>query len=208
MGMVHLEYHCKAWDQVCKSWWSTRRMTVVSIVLVFPILHIIWDVLVIAFFLVYYFPTQILWWENQFWKYNGNRATVCVEDGIHFTIFEPSPWAFCKDWTSHKLGGAALLYELLTCIATGDIVAYNNGPFPAAGKWNDIKIFRNKTKWQLRGSWMGTWWSSWLHGWQEDSYQGWCSRLTALLCYGLCPRQTRNSQPSRTAAKGGSEWCI
>jgi len=70
---------------------------------------------------------------------------VCV-DGIHFKIFEPSP--FSKDWNSHKLGGAALSYELVTCIATGDIVAYN-GPFPA-GKWNDIKIFRNKTKWQLK----------------------------------------------------------
>jgi hypothetical protein len=62
-------------------------------------------------------------------------------------IFKPSP--FCKDWNSHKLGGAALSYaELVTCIATGDIVAYN-GPFPA-GKWNDIKIFRNKTKRQLK----------------------------------------------------------
>jgi hypothetical protein len=70
---------------------------------------------------------------------------VCV-DGIHFKIFEPSP--FSKDWNSHKLGGAALSYELVTCIATGDIVAYN-GPFPA-GKWNDIKIFRNRTKWQLK----------------------------------------------------------
>jgi hypothetical protein len=71
---------------------------------------------------------------------------VCV-DGIHFKIFEPSP--FSKDWNSHKLGGAALSYELVTCIATGgDIVAYN-GPFPAR-KWNDIKIFRNKTKWQLK----------------------------------------------------------
>ncbi len=46
-------------------------------------------------------------------------------------------------------GGAALSYELVTCIAsTGDIVVYNS-PFPA-GKWNDIKIFRNETKWQLK----------------------------------------------------------
>jgi len=57
-----------------------------------------------------------------------------------------------------------------------------------------------------QGSWMGTWWS-WLQGWQEDSYQAWCSRSTALLCYGLCQRQTWNSQPS-TKAMGGSEWCI
>ena len=53
---------------------------------------------------------------------------------------------------SHKLGCAAVAYELVTCIATGDIVAYN-GPFPA-GKWPDLKIFRNKTKWQLqRAEW-------------------------------------------------------
>ncbi len=77
---------------------------------------------------------------------------MCV-DGIHFKIFEPSP--FSKDWNSHKLGGAALSYELVTCIATGDIVGYN-GPFPA-GKWNDIKIFvRNKTKWQLKEA---EWWA-------------------------------------------------
>jgi hypothetical protein len=70
----------------------------------------------------------------------------CV-DGILLKIFEPSP--FSKDWNSHKLGGAALSYELVTCIATGDIVAYNGPCFPA-GKWNDIKIFRNKNKWQLK----------------------------------------------------------
>ena len=83
-------------------------------------------------------------WENRFRGYIGNRATVNV-DGIHFKIYEPSP--FNKDWNSHKLGGSAVSYELVTCIATGDIVAYN-GPFPA-GKWNDIKIFRNKTKMNL-----------------------------------------------------------
>jgi hypothetical protein len=67
-------------------------------------------------------------------------------DGIHFKIQEPSP--FSDHWYSHKFRGAALAYELVTCIATGDIVAYN-GPFPA-GSWNDIKIFRNKTKWKLK----------------------------------------------------------
>ncbi len=54
---------------------------------------------------------------------------------------------------------------------------------------------------------MGTWWS-WLQGWQEDSYQAWCSRSAALLCYGLCQRQTTwNSQPS-TAAMGGGLWMV
>ncbi len=126
-------------------WWSTR-MTAVSIIFVLACCLTTAHLRCSCFFLVYYYcPTQIRW-ENQFWKYNGNRATVCV-DGIHFKIFKPSP--FCKDWNSHKLGGAALSYELvLTCIAAGDIVAYN-GPFPD-GKWNDIKIFRNKTKWQLK----------------------------------------------------------
>ena len=74
----------------------------------------------------------------------GNQALVCV-DGIHFKINEPSP--FNSGWNSHKLGGSSLAYELVTSIATGDIVAYN-GPFPA-GTWNDIKIFRNKTKLRL-----------------------------------------------------------
>jgi hypothetical protein len=45
---------------------------------------------------------------------------VCVDHGIHIKIYEPSP--FCKDWNSHKLGGSAVAYELVTCIATGDIV--------------------------------------------------------------------------------------
>jgi hypothetical protein len=40
--------------------------------------------------------------------------SVC--DGIHFKIFEPSP--FSKDWNSHKLGGAALSYELETLSVT------------------------------------------------------------------------------------------
>ena len=66
---------------------------------------------------------------------------MCV-DGVHFKVTEPSP--FNKDWNSHKLGGAAVPYEIATCITTGDIVAFN-GPFPA-GKWPDINIFRNKTK--------------------------------------------------------------
>ena len=75
----------------------------------------------------------------------GNRALTCV-DGIHIKVQEPSP--FSKDFSSHKYGkGSALAYELVSCIATGDIVAYN-GPFPA-GKWPDINIFRNKLKGML-----------------------------------------------------------
>jgi len=41
---------------------------------------------------------------------------------------------------SHKIGKAALRYELAICIRTGDIV-WVNGPFPA-GAWNDIAIFK------------------------------------------------------------------
>lgn len=66
-------------------------------------------------------------------------------DGIHFKINEPSP--FSSIWNLHKLGGAALAYELVTNILTGDIVGYN-GPF-LAGQWNDIKIFQNSTRKRL-----------------------------------------------------------
>jgi DDE superfamily endonuclease len=84
--------------------------------------------------------SQIIW-ENRWHNYNGNRATVCV-DGIHFKVNEPAP--FSSAWCSHKYKGSALAYELVSCINTGWIVAFN-GPFPA-GQWNDLKIFRNKTK--------------------------------------------------------------
>ena len=49
-------------------------------------------------------------------------------DGVHFKVTEPSP--FNKDWNSHKHWGAAVAYEVATCIMTGYIVAFN-GPFPA-----------------------------------------------------------------------------
>ena len=65
----------------------------------------------------------------------GNWALVCV-DGVHFKVDEPSP--FNEKWNSHKLGGAGVAYELVTCIATGEIVSFN-GPFPAG--WNDLSIF-------------------------------------------------------------------
>ena len=48
-------------------------------------------------------------------------------DGVYFKVTEPSP--FNKDWNLHKLGGAAVAYEVATCIMTGDIFAFN-GPFP------------------------------------------------------------------------------
>ena len=83
-------------------------------------------------------------WENCFKKDIGNWALVCV-DGVHFKCTEPK--LFDRKWKSHKLGGAGLAYELVTCIMTGDIVAYN-GPSPA-GSWPDINIFRNKTKQKL-----------------------------------------------------------
>ena len=44
----------------------------------------------------------------------------------------------------HKLGVAAVAYEIATCIMTGHIVAFN-GPF-LAGKWPDINMFWNRTK--------------------------------------------------------------
>ena len=63
-------------------------------------------------------------------------------DGVHIKIQEPSP--FNKTWNSHKLGEAAVAYELAICIQTGDIVPFS-GPFPVGG-CPDINIFRNKLK--------------------------------------------------------------
>ena len=63
-------------------------------------------------------------------------------DGIHIKIQEPSP--FNQTWNSYKFVGAAIAYELASCIKTGDIVSFN-GPFPAGG-CPDINIFRNKIK--------------------------------------------------------------
>ena len=83
-------------------------------------------------------------WKKRFNGDIGNRCLVCV-DGIHFKIDEPRP--FSSRWNSHKLGGSALAYELVSNIMTGDIVAFN-GPFPA-GEWPDLKIFRNKTRQRL-----------------------------------------------------------
>jgi hypothetical protein len=80
-------------------------------------------------------------WNNRFKGDVGNRCLVCV-DGIHIKINEPRP--FSPKWNSHKLGGSALAYELVTNIMTGDIVAYN-GPFHA-GEWSDIKNFRHRTR--------------------------------------------------------------
>ena len=83
-------------------------------------------------------------WKKRFNGDIGNRCLVCV-DGMHFKIDEPRP--FSSRWNSHKLGGSALAYELVSNIMTGDIVAFN-GPFPA-GEWPDLKIFRNKTRQRL-----------------------------------------------------------
>ena len=65
-------------------------------------------------------------------------------DRIHIKIQEPSP--FNQTLNSHKFSGAAVAYELASCIKTGDIVSFN-GPFPAGGYPDDI--FRNKIKKKL-----------------------------------------------------------
>ena len=62
-------------------------------------------------------------------------------DGTDFRIWEPTP--FSASWHSHKFNGAAVRYEVVVAIHSGDIVAIN-GPF-RAGDWPDIAIFRDRT---------------------------------------------------------------
>ena len=57
-------------------------------------------------------------------------------------IAEPVP--FSKDWYSHKFKCAGLRYELVTCIATGDIVSFT-GPFPCGTTGNPTKCFQLQT---------------------------------------------------------------
>ena len=74
----------------------------------------------------------------------GEKCLVTV-DGTDFRIQEPKP--FSTKWYSHKFRGPGIRYELVVCIKTGWIVAYN-GPFPC-GRWPDIKIFRSMLKQRL-----------------------------------------------------------
>ena len=74
-----------------------------------------------------------------FHGYCGGSCLVKV-DGTDFWICEPKP--FAKDFYSHKFTKTGLQYEVGVCIQTGLIVSIN-GPF-AAGKYNDITIFRSK----------------------------------------------------------------
>ena len=80
-------------------------------------------------------------WENQFKGDRGNRCLVTV-DGTDFRIGDPVP--FSPVWWSKKFNGAALRYELVVCIETGDIVGFMG---PVAPKYNqDITNFRWKTR--------------------------------------------------------------
>ena len=83
-------------------------------------------------------------WENRFHGYHGRSCLVTV-DGTDFWICEPKP--FAKDFYSHKFAKAGLRYEVGVCIQTG-LIVWINGPF-AAGKYNDITIFRSKMIYEL-----------------------------------------------------------
>ena len=65
----------------------------------------------------------------------GNDCLVSV-DGTDFQVPQRD-----KEFYSFKFRKSALRYKVALCILTGDIV-WINCPFPA-GKYNDIKIFRN-----------------------------------------------------------------
>ena len=83
-------------------------------------------------------------WENRFHGYCGGSRLVMV-NGTDFWICEPNP--FTKDFYSHKLPKARLCYEAGVCIQTG-LIVWINEPF-AAGKYNDITIFRSKMIYEL-----------------------------------------------------------
>ena len=57
-------------------------------------------------------------------------------DGTDFQVYEHG-----RKWFSHKNKKSALRYEVCLGIMAGDIV-WINGPF-VAGKFNDIKVFRD-----------------------------------------------------------------
>ena len=77
----------------------------------------------------------------------GDTGQTCLTtvDGVDFQIPEPKP--FSKGWYSHKFKGPGLRYEIVICITTGWIVAFN-GPFKA-GNWPDKRIFKSLLKTKL-----------------------------------------------------------
>ena len=83
-------------------------------------------------------------WENRFHGYHGGSCLVMV-DGTDFLICEPK--SFAKDFYSHKFAKAGLRYEVGVCIQTG-LIVWINGPL-AAGKYNNITIFRSKMIYEL-----------------------------------------------------------
>lgn len=75
---------------------------------------------------------------------NHNGCSVTV-DGTDFRIYEPTD--FNTKWFSHKFNGPGIRYEVAISIKGGQIV-HIQGPYPA-GKWPDIKIFRECLKYKL-----------------------------------------------------------
>lgn len=87
---------------------------------------------------------QIKWVNRFMGRKAGDELNRCLTtvDGTDFRMSEPQPFSRC--WWSQKFNTSALRYELVVCIATGDIVAFN-GPFAPKGN-PDINIFRYKLR--------------------------------------------------------------
>jgi hypothetical protein len=75
-------------------------------------------------------------------NHNGCGVTI---DGTDFRIYEPTD--FNTTWFSHKFNGPGIRYEVAISIKGGQIM-HIQGPYPA-GKWPDIKIFRDCLKYKL-----------------------------------------------------------
>ena len=69
-------------------------------------------------------------------------------DGTDFRIQEPS--TFDRKWFSHKFRGPGLRYEIGLAIQSDNIV-WTSGPYPA-GKWSDMRIFREGLPKSLKDS--------------------------------------------------------
>jgi len=74
-----------------------------------------------------------------------NRTCKVSLDGTNFMICELSP--FSSQWFGHKHNGPVVRCEVAICLQTG-WVAWISGPC-AAGKWSDLKIFRDRLRQML-----------------------------------------------------------
>jgi hypothetical protein len=78
-------------------------------------------------------------WRNRLFTFSNNHNGFSVTvDGRDLRIYETTD--FNTKWFSRKFHGPGICYEVAISMNGGQIV-HIQGPYPA-GKWPDIKIFR------------------------------------------------------------------